>query len=78
MKPCEIITDWLVVPKEEIIIESEFENEFIHKCVQIQLKKATVDDQLLKDIQKIRTGYYKISSRCRKNYRKNYRSHSCF
>ncbi len=65
MKPCEIITDWLVVPKEEIIIETEFEYEFLQKCVQIQLKKATADDRFLKEIQKIRTGYYKISTRCR-------------
>ena len=57
--------DWTFLPGEEIVIESEFENEFIQKCVQIQLNKATADEQFLKDLQKIRTGYYKISSRCK-------------
>lgn len=65
MEPCEWIKDWLVVPKEEIIIESEFENEFIQKCIQIELKKAIPDKQFMKDIHRIKIGYYKISTRCR-------------
>jgi len=65
MKDCEYINNWIVVPEEEIIIESEFESEFINKCVQIQLNKAIKDKQFLKDINRIKIGYYKISSKCR-------------
>ena len=57
--------DWTFVPNEEIVIETEFEIEFLQKCEKIKLKEAVADKQFLKDIQKIRTGYYKISDRCR-------------
>ena len=53
------------MPNEEIVIETEFEIEFLQKCEKIKLKEAVADKQFLKDIQKIRTGYYKISDRCR-------------
>ena len=39
---------------KDVVLETEFEYEFLQKCVQIQLKKATADDRFLKDIQKIR------------------------
>ena len=57
--------DWTLVPKEEIVIETEFEYEFLQKCEKIQMKKAVADEQFLKDVKKIKQGYYKITARCR-------------
>ena len=68
MQPCKIINDWLdwtLVPSEEIVIESEFECEFLQKCEKIELDKGEIDKQFLKDLTKIRNGYYKISMKCR-------------
>ena len=65
MKSWKLFEDWLLIPKEEIIIESEFETEFIQKCLRIRLKKAVEDEEFIKDIQKIKIGYYKISQEAR-------------
>ena len=65
MKGWKLFEDWLLIPKEEIIIESEFETEFIQKCLRIRLKKAIEDEEFIKDIQKIKIGYYKISQEAR-------------
>ena len=65
MKGWKLFEDWLLIPKEEIIIESEFETEFIQKCLRIRLKKAVEDEEFIKDIQKIKIGYYKISQEAR-------------
>ena len=65
MKGCKLYEDWLLIPKEELVIESEFETEFIQKCLRIRLKKAVEDEGFLKDIQKIKIGYYKISQEAR-------------
>ncbi|MBB74325.1 MAG: hypothetical protein CMJ75_07415 [Planctomycetaceae bacterium] len=54
--------DWLLIPKPEIIIESEIENEIIQKCIRIILQKDDVDERFKKDIQKIKSGVYKIST----------------
>ena len=56
-----LFEDWLVIPKNEIVIESEFESEFLQKCIRIRLNQDVEDTQFLKDIQKIKSGYYKIS-----------------
>ena len=61
----EILNDWLMVPCEEFVIETEFEYEFLQKCEKIKLKKAVADKQFLKDVKKIKQGYYKITTRCR-------------
>ena len=65
MKAWKLFEDWLLIPKEEIIIESEFETEFIQKCLRIRLKKAVEDEEFIKDIQKIKIGYFKISQEAR-------------
>jgi len=65
MKGWKLFEDWLLIPKEELVIESEFETEFIQKCLRIRLKKAVEDEQFTKDIQKIKIGYFKISQEAR-------------
>ena len=65
MKGWKLFEDWLLIPKEELVIESEFETEFIQKCLRIRLKKAVEDEQFMKDLQKIKIGYYKISQEAR-------------
>ena len=65
MKGWKLFEDWLLIPKEELVIESEFETEFIQKCLRIRLKKAVEDEEFIKDIQKIKIGYYKISQEAR-------------
>ena len=65
MKGWKLFEDWLLIPKEELVIESEFETEFIQKCLRIRLKKAVEDEEFMKDIQKIKIGYYKISQEAR-------------
>ena len=70
MQPFEKINDWLdwtLVPSEEIVIESEFECEFLQKCEKIELNKDEIDKQFLKDLTKIRQGYYNISVKCRQS-----------
>ncbi|MBB75479.1 MAG: hypothetical protein CMJ75_13315 [Planctomycetaceae bacterium] len=61
-----LFEDWVVLPKQDTIIESEFECEFLQKCIQIRDKKAKVDQQFHKDIEKIKSGVYKISFNARK------------
>ena len=65
MNAWKLFDDWLLIPKEELVIESEFETEFIQKCLRIRLKKAVEDEEFIKDIQKIKIGYYKISQEAR-------------
>ena len=65
MKPWKLYEDWLLIPKEELVIESEFETEFIQKCLRIRMKKDHEDKQFRKDLQKIKIGYYKISLEAR-------------
>jgi hypothetical protein len=65
MKGWKLFEDWLLIPKEELVIESEFETEFIQKCLRIRLKKAVEDEEFIKDIQKIKIGYFKISQEAR-------------
>ena len=65
MNGCKLYEDWLLIPKEDVVIESEFETEFIQKCVRIRLNKAVEDDQFKTDIYKIKIGYYKISQEAR-------------
>ena len=62
MKEFKLLDDWVVL-NEEVIIETEFEHDFLKKCVDIQLNKTKKDKQFLKDLQKIKQGYYKISSK---------------
>ena len=57
-----LFEDWLILPKQDIVIESEFECEFIQKCIRIKDKKDVVDVQFNKDIAKIKSGFYKISN----------------
>jgi hypothetical protein len=62
MKNYKIFEDWLLIPKPEIIIESEIEAEIIQKCIKIILQKEDEDERFKKDIQKIKSGRYKIST----------------
>jgi hypothetical protein len=66
MKEHELIKDWLIVPEMDIVIESEFESQFLQKAVQISLNKDILDKQFKKDMGRIKIGYYKISLKARK------------
>jgi hypothetical protein len=65
MENWKLFEDWLLLPIVETVIETEFECEFLQKCIRIRDKKEKVDEQFNKDIAKIKSGFYKLSNNAR-------------